>query len=292
MQQRAFRSILLISKEHQPQAQAAAQRMAAWLEARGVESRTVPSRLDHDSLREAGMGMDAAIVLGGDGAVLGVGRALVGLGVPLLGVNFGRVGFLTEIPAHGWEPWLEDLLAGKFLLQQHLALSWELAGGPEFLRGWAINDVVVARGEMARAISLELSIDGIPLSRLRCDGLIVSAPLGATAYAASAHGPLAVPSLHAQIITPISPFAGAFPPLVVTAESRIRLTSPDGGSFVRITVDGQENMPMDPDHVLEVCGAPCQMPILVRDPKWYLRRLVDRGFIQPGPGLHTRDAFC
>lgn len=291
-------SMLLIIKEHHAQARETGLAIARWLRERGVDTASVSSRMNSDALREAGQHADAALVLGGDGAMLGAARALADLDVPLLGINFGRVGFLTEVPSESWRPWLEALFAGEYQEQRHTALAWKVlralpgaaqATAPmvEIAGGWAINDVVAARGEVARAVTLDLMVDDIFLSRLRCDGVIVSAPLGATAYAASSRGPLAFPSLDAQLVTAISPFAGAFPPLVLPAATPVTLTAAGENDDVHLTVDGQESMALSPGDNIVVRGVPGQVPLLVRDPHWYLRRLGERGFILPGPGSYA-----
>lgn len=294
MRNHSFQAILLIIKENHAPAAECGEAIAAWLQTRHVRTKTMASRAKPDALRDAANGMDAALVLGGDGAMLSVARSLLGLPVPLLGINFGKVGFLAEVPADDWQPCLQKLLTGEYFEQRHTALAWRLLRPtPQSSRtiqtaaGWAINDVVLARGTLARAVSLDLSVDDVFLSRLRCDGVIVSAPLGATAYAASAHGPLACPSLDAQLITPISPFAGAFPPLVLPSSAKVRLVAGDRGGDVHLTVDGQECLPLNPGDYLDVHGEPGQVRLLVSDPSWYLRRLGERGFILSGPGNYT-----
>lgn len=286
-----FSSMLLIIKEHHAPARETGSAITRWLRARGVDTTCVSSRLDGGALAEAGRHADAALVLGGDGAMLGAARALADRPVPLVGVNFGRVGFLAEVPAEDWESWLEALFAGEFHEERHTALSWRVARpGPDaspVASGWAVNDVVAARGEVARAVSLDLAVDGVFLSRLRCDGVIVSAPLGATAYSASSGGPLTFPTLDAHIVTAISPFAGAFPPLVLPAATPVTLTAVGDNDDVHLTVDGQESMPLAPGDILEAWGVPGKVPFLVRDPRWYLRRLGARGFILPGPGRYA-----
>ena len=282
-------SLLLIIKEHHAPARETGQAMSLWLRARGVDTISVSSRRDGDALAEAGRHADAALVLGGDGAMLGAARALADLSIPLLGVNFGKVGFLAEVPAEDWRPWLEALFAGEFHEERHTALVWRVLrpGADTAASGRAVNDVVVARGQVARAVSLDLSVDGVFLSRLRCDGLIVSTPLGATAYSASSGGPLAFPTLDAHIVTAVSPFAGAFPPLVLPAATPVMLTASGDNDDVHLTVDGQESLPLKTGDLIEVRGVPGVVPLLVRDPRWYLRRLGRRGFILPGPGHYA-----
>lgn len=286
-------SLLLIIKEHHAPARETGLAMTRWLRARGVATASVSSRLDSDAMRQAARHADAALVLGGDGAMLGAARALVELSLPLLGVNFGRVGFLTEVPGEDWEPWLAALCAGEYREERHTVLAWSVlragadATPQSIATGWAVNDVVAARGQVARAVSLDLKVDGVFLSRLRCDGVIVSAPLGATAYAASSGGPLTFPTLDTHIVTAISPFAGAFPPLVLPAATPVTLTTTGDNDDVHLTVDGQESLALHSGDVIEVRGVPGMAPLLVRDPHWYLRRLGQRGFILPGPGTYA-----
>ncbi len=149
-----------------------------------------------------------------------------------------------------------------------------------------MNDVVVSRGAVAKSIFIKLCIDDIFLTDLHCDGLICSAPLGATAYAASAHGPLAFPALDAHIVTPISPFAGAFPPLVLPRESSIQITClEDRETF--ITIDGQDSYDVRKNDTVLVKSAEHKISMFVSDPRWFWKRLRERGFIMPGPGKYT-----
>lgn len=291
------RSLLIVVKAHNAEAMREAREIAAWLHERGIVSRLVPSAASspesppEQRVFDAAQadGMDAALILGGDGTMLGVGRALQPRTIPLLGVNFGKVGFLTEISSQNWKPHLQALLDGEFKVQGHSALHWALVrkSGEEGGNGWAVNDVVFARGNVARAVTVDLFVDDVFMSRLRCDGIILSTALGSTAYAASAGGPLVFPALNAAMITPVCPFAGAFPPLVLPSPTCIRLTAVQSTDQVFVTVDGQEHLPVMSGDDLLVHGETDRMPLLVRDPRWYLRRLGQRGFILPGPGSYA-----
>ncbi|HJB66496.1 MAG TPA: NAD(+)/NADH kinase [Candidatus Mailhella merdavium] len=291
------RSLLIVVKAHNTDAMREAGEIADWLEKRGISSRVVNSAAPSDPQlsglppfeKALANDMDAALVLGGDGTMLGIGRALQPRAIPLLGINFGKVGFLTEISSRDWEPHLQALLDGDFSVQGHSVLHWALVRGhgEEGGSGWAINDVVFARGNVARAVTLDLFVDDIFMSRLRCDGIIISTALGSTAYAASAGGPLMFPSLNTTMITPVCPFAGAFPPLVLPSSACIRLKSVQSVDQVFVTIDGQEHLPVEPGDDLLIRGETDKMPLLVRDPRWYLRRLGQRGFILPGPGSYA-----
>lgn len=288
----AISRLLILHKDH-PQPEAFGRDLADWLRERGVDAFLLSSGADAITMRSAAATSDAVLVLGGDGTMVGVGRRLCGIRTPMAGVNFGRVGFLAEIPADSWQTPLSDMLAGRWSVERHLTLRWRIlrADGNDvdvLDEGVAINDVVTAHGVVARAVSLNLTIDGVHFSSLRCDGVIVSTPLGSTAYTASAGGPLTMPSMNAQLVTPICPFAGGFPPLALPAASRIRLEACRQGDQVIISVDGQEDRPLSFGDVLEIQGLPDQLHMLVSDTNWYLRRLIDRGIVTSGPG--RRDA--
>lgn len=287
----ALTRILILHKDS-PQPAQTASMLVDWFSARGVQTCTLPAHADAMPLRSSAAASDAVLVLGGDGTLIGAARRLGGIRTPLVGMNFGRVGFLAEVPAPrigDWETPLTSLIAGHWFPEAHLTLNWSIlrrtdSGWERREHGIAINDVVTAHGVVARAVSLDLTIDGIHLSSLRCDGLIVSTPLGSTAYTASAGGPLTIPSMNAQIVTPICPFAGGFPPLALPAASCIRIEAGRPDDQVLLSVDGQENLPLQFGDMLEIQGQPDQLHILVSDRNWYLRRLIDRGIVTSGPG--------
>ena len=283
--------ILLLHKES-PQPANAACALQSWLESRGVSSEVLCASADPVELRASAAASDAVLVLGGDGTLIGAARLLSDIRTPLVGMNYGRVGFLTELPAlekGDWESPLADIVEGRWHRESHLTLRWQIRrregeGWITLREGTAINDVVTAHGVVARAVSLDLSINGTLFSSLRCDGLIVSTPLGSTAYTASAGGPLTMPSMNAQIVTPICPFAGGFPPLALPSHSSIRIESRRVDDQVLLSVDGHDNLPLEYGDVLEIHGLEDQLHMLVGDPDWYLRRLVDRGIVTSGPG--------
>ena len=282
-------SRLLILHKDNPQPENAGRALIPWLRSRQVEGVLLSAGADAMTMRAEAAASDAVLVLGGDGTMIGVARRLAGIRTPLAGMNFGRVGFLASLPAEGWEEPLADMLQGRWELERHLTLHWRILRRKGDMleplsEGVAINDVVTAHGVVARAVSLSLNIDGGHFSALRCDGVIVSAPVGSTAYTASAGGPLTIPSMNAQLVTPICPFAGGFPPIALPASSCIRLEACRQGDQVLLSVDGQENLPLDFGDVLEIQGTPDQLHMLVSDKNWYLRRLIDRGIVTSGPG--------
>ncbi len=280
---RPVTSVVLIAKPRNASVRTAADAVSARLAACGVRGRVVDADVSAHELIEAAHGADAAIVLGGDGTFVGAGRKLAGSGIPLLGVNFGHVGFLTEVGAGEWRQALEHLLAGRLRPCPRLVLAWETLRNGRVLRsGHAVNDVVAGRGAPARILTLDVRVNDRVLGRVRCDGLIVSTPVGSSGYAVSAGGPLVHPDLEALCLTAVSPFLGAFPPCVLRPESTILLTAAEIGSDAFLTVDGQEGVPLAGGDAVRVRAVPGGLIVLTADSDAYYDRLRSRGFVRDG----------
>lgn len=284
-----LRSFLLIVKDNNEQAFHLAHIIKAWLEEKNFAASVINAFTEENELLEFTEKHDIAVILGGDGTILGISRRMFKKPIPLIGINFGKVGFLADIPPEKWEESFNNLLNGKYQIQNVTPIHFDHNRNGKIIHsGIAMNDVVVARGAVAKSIYIKLSIDDVFLSNLHCDGLICSAPLGATAYAASAHGPLAFPALDAHILTPISPFAGSFPPLVMPKESTIQITClEDRETF--ITVDGQDTYEVLEGDTIFVKSAEHKISMFVSDPRWFWKRLGERGFIMPGPGKYSSE---
>jgi NAD+ kinase len=174
------------------------------------------------SLAEIGLHADVAIVLGGDGTMLGVARQLAAFDVPMIGINQGRLGFMTDIPAERMIAVLTDMLDGKIGSEQRSLLEGAvLRDGASIFEAMAVNDVVVSRGAGSGMIELRVEVDGHFMYNQRSDGLIVGTPTGSTAYALSAGGPLLHPSLGGLVLVPIAPHALSNRPIVVPDSSHI-----------------------------------------------------------------------
>jgi NAD+ kinase len=164
----------------------------------------------------------AAVVVGGDGTMLGIARQLARYDVPLIGVNQGRLGFMTDIPIERVVPVLGDILNGAAQADERSLLEGRvMRGGEQIFCGVAVNDVVVARGAGAGMAELKVSVDGEFMYNQRSDGLIICTPTGSTAYALSAGGPLLHPSLRGIGLVPIAPHALSNRPIVVPETSEI-----------------------------------------------------------------------
>lgn len=274
-------SILLVTKAGHADAESTALAVSRWLEARGVAASTLSAACPPEELAAGARGVDAVLVLGGDGTFVGVGRKLALVDVPLLGINFGQVGFLTELPAARWQPALERLLAGRMIERTCLVLNWDVRReGRSVASGHAANDVVAGRGALARVLPVHVAVDGEDMGLVRADGVIVSTPLGSSAYALSAHGPLVHPGVRALTLTPISPFFKSFPPIVLPSDCRILLTVGQGAQDAFLTVDGQEGMPLCGGDEVRVSSEGPGLRVLSDTSGAYYQRLRERGFIQ------------
>jgi len=164
----------------------------------------------------------AAIVMGGDGTMLGIARQLAPYDVPLIGINQGRLGFMTDIPIERMLPVLDELLSGQSKAEKRTLLQAQvMRGGVAIAGGLAVNDVVVSRGAGAGMVELKVTVDEHFMYNQRSDGLIISTPTGSTAYSLSAGGPLLHPSLGGIVLVPIAPHALSNRPIVIPDSSRI-----------------------------------------------------------------------
>lgn len=187
---------------------------------------------------------DLVIVVGGDGSLLGSARLMAGTGVPLLGINRGRLGFLTDISPEDIENKVGEVLNGQYEREQRFLLSANVQrGGNIISHGIALNDVVLHPGQFIRMIDFELYIDGAYVYRQSSDGLIISTPTGSTAYALSGGGPIMHPSLDALVLVPMNPHTLSSRPIVVSGNSDIRLVIGEQRDVnPHITCDGQTHI--------------------------------------------------
>jgi NAD+ kinase len=173
---------------------------------------------------EIGKHASAAIVMGGDGTMLGLARQLAPYDVPLIGINQGRLGFMTDIPLEGMLPILAQMLAGSYQAERRTLLEGSVRrDGKEIHVGLAVNDVVVSRGAGAGMAELRVDVDTHFMYNQRSDGLIISTPTGSTAYALSAGGPLLHPTLGGIVLVPIAPHALSNRPIVLPDSSEIQV---------------------------------------------------------------------
>jgi NAD+ kinase len=243
--------------------------LAGWLEARDVrpvfETETAalaglpPGRatVSRDELPTA---CDLIVVLGGDGSLIGMaGRiAEAGVDVPIVGVNFGNLGFLTEITLGELYQSLESVLDGTALVEERMMLrARTLRDGVVYAERLALNDVVITKGALSRIIDLGVAIGDRPVMRVRADGLIIASPTGSTAYNLAAGGPILHPEVDALLLTPIAPHMLTNRPIVLPGSSEVRVQSAVNGSNeeVYVTFDGQSGHALEADDIIWVSRA-------------------------------------
>jgi NAD+ kinase len=237
---------------------------------------------------EDGSAVDALITLGGDGTMLRGARLLGGREVPILGVNLGRLGFLTSCSQEQLDEALEHFARGEYRAEPRMQLEAhaQTSRGEE-RRSWlALNDVVLHKGGFARVVKLRVLVDDEDVSVYAADGVIISTPTGSTAYNLSAGGPVVLPTQNLIIATPISPHTLGIRPLVVPADSEIVVRAEDGPEELLVTIDGQVGTMFAPGDSLVVRRAEASV-LVVRFPGTtffsVLRRKLGWG------GLRERD---
>jgi NAD+ kinase len=227
-----FKIVALIGKHRAPEIAEPLLRLAAFLVSRGVtvvvDSLTAEyvegNHCQAMTLAEIGSKADLAIVLGGDGTMLNIARTLSLHKVPLVGINQGRLGFLTDVTLDSMQEAIGAMLDGKFVTEQRLLLAARvLRNGDEVHAGRAFNEVVVHRNNTSTMMEFEVRIDGEYLYNQRADGLIVSTPTGSTAYAMSSGGPILHPTLEAIELVPISPHTLSNRPIVVKSSAEVEI---------------------------------------------------------------------
>ncbi len=270
--------ILIIVKMSNDKASFLAQEIAQWLMAKNHEALIVENVKNiHKYSKQH---FDFAIVLGGDGTMLGVARAFVENPTPLVGINFGRVGFLTELTVHDWEKGLSTILNGKHTLVKRMALGWRVYRNNEVVyTGYAINDVVLNRGALSRVISLDVHVDAEPIGNIRADGIIFSSPVGSTGYAVSAGGPLVHPANNVIVITAICPYLCNFPAMVLPHTMPVHVILHQCSIETFASVDGQENYALQTHDKVEVFCVPHAVLFARIGDERYFTPLRERGFI-------------
>jgi NAD+ kinase len=227
-----FKTVALIGKRRTPEIAEPLLHLADFLAAKGimvvVDSLTSEYLKPHPysvlSIAEIGNSVDMAIVLGGDGTMLNIARNLSPCHVPLVGVNQGRLGFLTDLTLSNMQDSIAQMLEGKFVTEQRLLISAQVVrGGASIFSGLAFNEVAVHRDNVSSMIEFEVCIDGEYVYTQRADGLIVSTPTGSTAYAMASGGPILHPNLDVLELVPVCPHTLSNRPLVVKSSSVVEI---------------------------------------------------------------------
>jgi NAD+ kinase len=246
-----------------------------WCKAHGVDA-WGSEAADRERLLEQLATTDVLLVLGGDGTFLRAASAVAQVDVPILGVNVGKVGFLSKVEPDALESVLAMLVDGRFTLEQRMVIEARIvraagsAGaegaitGPNEELHVALNDAAIVRGALARVVRLELSVDETHVGTYICDGIVVSSPTGSTGYAYSAGGPILDPTARNLIVTPIAAYLAAIRSIVVSPRHTVTVRVIDAHDC-EVSIDGQEDIPLARGDAVQVRAR--ERPIRVVEPE-------------------------
>ena len=243
------RSVLLLAHTGRQATAEAARRVVRRLRDAGVEVRVLADEAGEMGLDDvircavedgSGSGAELVLVLGGDGTILRAAELARASAVPLLGVNLGRVGFLAEAESEDLDETVEQVVARSYAVEERMTLDIDVVIDGEVVdTGWALNECSVEKAARERMLELVVGVDGRPLSRWGCDGVVAATPTGSTAYAFSAGGPVVWPGVEALIVVPISAHALFARPLVVAPTSTIVMDVLPSGAQAVVACDGR-----------------------------------------------------
>lgn len=204
---------------------------------------------EHAELRAAGdfgSGLDVVVVFGGDGTFLRAAYLARDQGVPLLGVNFGRLGFLSEVEVVDVPTMVERVVAGDYLVEERMTLTVEVrdAAGDVVGRNWALNEASVERTVPQRLVVLEIRVGQRTFANLPADGIVCATPTGSTAYAFSAGGPILSPLVDALVVVPVAPHALFNRTIVVDPRDSVSIRATGGENACVVTCDGRDSLPV------------------------------------------------
>jgi NAD+ kinase len=261
-----LQSLAIITKKHQPDAWQAGQALEAWSRNRGLKAVLWVNEPD-PQVQAVPPGVEFIVVMGGDGTLLSVARRYGQKGLPILGVNVGGLGFLTEVSLEELYPTLEQILDGRYEVEERMMLSATIfREGQPFWEETVLNDAVINKGALARIVELTTWIDGEYLTTYRADGLIIATPTGSTAYTLSAGGPIVYPTLRHVLLLPICPHTLSNRPIILPETVTVAVTLEPKAEDVYLTVDGQVGQALQSGDRVEVKCAPHHLK-LIKSPR-------------------------
>ena len=273
----SIRTVGIVVKEQLPGASDYVSKLNDWLRERGVNGVT-----ERDATREQiPTRVDLVIVLGGDGTLLSMADRIgqAGRDIPILGVNFGSLGFLTEIRKEELYASLEAVLEGNARFDERLMLRAEATrGGVSEDPRIVLNDVVFTKTALSRMIELSVSVSGSFVTRVKADGLIIASPTGSTAYNLAAGGPIVHPSVDALVLTPIAPHTLSNRPVVIPASTEVEVTPliEHSGEQVFVTYDGQSGYLLKNGDIVKVQRAPLPLRLVKAPARTYFEVLREK----------------
>jgi NAD+ kinase len=273
-----FKRIGILAHPLRPNTAPIAQSVAESLAARGIES-WVRTAWDASRAQPLVHGSDLVVAIGGDGAMLRAARVCAPEHVPVLGINTGRLGFLTEISPEDWPRGLESLLEGRYWIEQRMMIRCDVKHNNTVVgHSDALNDVVISRGAIAKSVQLETYIDGGWATTYHCDGLIVATPTGSTAYALAVGGPILPPELKNILVVPVAPHLSMDRPMVLSQGATVEVVvDPHTVTEVVLTVDGELLANLESSDLVMIRASDSTSQFVrLRDRNYFYRSLLDR----------------
>jgi NAD+ kinase len=279
-----FNTVALIGKHKNPDIVRPLLSLGKYLESRGLEvlldsltaATTAEEKYHILSMEEIGIRADLAIVIGGDGTMLNIARKLAPFGVPLVGINQGRLGFLTDLSIDTMVETLGSMLDGLYMPERRMLLYVEVARQNKVMfSALALNDVAVNRGVGGNMIEFEVRINGEYVYSLRSDGLIVATPTGSTAYALSSGGPILHPSLDLIALVPVSPHTLSNRPIVVGPDAAVEILM-HRTAVARVHSDSHSHFDLEENDKVIVSRAPHTVTLLHPSQHSYYRMLREK----------------
>lgn len=245
----SIKTVGIVTKHNVDEAQRLALKAAAYLKKKGCKVIFADSESKESLVRKS----DLILVLGGDGTFLSIARLMIKRSVPILGVNLGQLGFLTEVKKTEMMSALDSALRNKLPESRRAMIECaHLRKGKELSKTVVVNDIVVSRGAIARIFDMEVLVDGMLVTNIKADGLIVSTPTGSTAYCLAAGGPIVSPDVAAMEIAPICPHSLTLRPLIIPDTSEITVIPQYKSGMVILTLDGQSSVELESGDVIRV----------------------------------------
>ncbi len=244
-----FKKISILYKENDNSALETAIKVQDWLKNKGIEcivfhSVGIFSSFNHSEI----MGIqnsNAVVVLGGDGTMLSASRIIGGKKIPIIGINMGRLGFITEISRSDLFDMLEQIFSGNYEIEERSMINAQIFRDKQIINEYlGLNDIVIGKGIMAKISDFDLIINNVNVSTIKADGIIVSTPTGSTAYNLSAGGPILHPTLKGLVFTPICPHTLSVRPLVLPDHFIIEIVISSHVRDIFLTIDGQIGFPL------------------------------------------------
>jgi NAD+ kinase len=292
-----FTRVLIVPNVGKPGIDTMVGTVSRWLESRGIEQFVLDvdaARLSGEhravTLEVARRDAELAVVLGGDGTVLHAVDVLWGGDVPLVGINIGKMGFLTAGEVHQAERVLDDVLAGRYHVSERIPVGCTVEDGGPARSYRALNEVVIGKLVRERLIHLSTYINGEFFMRYSGDGLIVSSATGSTAYSLSAGGPIVTPSLACFLLTPICAHMLFSRPIVLDAIDRVTVAVEENPERLALSIDGREDVEVPPGATIEFYAMDLRVKVLELEGSSFYQTLRRKFLGPPSEGPERGDS--